>query len=194
MLKNWLAPAVLIILTLVFLMIWDTPPQNFLKPKKETSEKVTYPTNILHNAVSRKYDEQGKLSSVFEAEESRHFQVNPKRATQKDYTELKQPQLTLHSDSALPWKITADSGKAKNNGTVIHLWGNVHIWQKDAQGEISELKTPYLIVKPEQQYAETSKPVMIDSLGNKTEAVGMKAFLKQDKILLLSNVRGIHEI
>ncbi|MAZ89676.1 MAG: LPS export ABC transporter periplasmic protein LptC [Cellvibrionaceae bacterium] len=194
MLKNWFAPAILIILTLVFLMIWDTPPQNFLKPKKETSEKITYPTNILHNAVNRKYDEEGKLSSVFEAEESRHFQINPKRATAKDYTELKQPQLTLHSDSAPPWKITADSGKAKKNGTIIHLWGNVHIWQKDTQGKISELKTPYLIVKPEQQYAETSKPVMIDSLGNKTEAVGMKAFLKQDKILLLSNVRGIHEI
>ena len=193
MLKNLLAPMAIIALTILFLLFWDTPPQSFLKPQAEPQARVKYPSNILHNSVNRRYDNAGRLNSVFEAEESRYFQVNPKRRTDDDYAELKQPKLTLHSNDKPPWRITADAGKAEQSGNLIKLWGNVHIWQKDELGQISELTTPYLVVKPEQQYAETDKPVMIVGAGSTTNAVGMKAFLQQDKIQLLSQVRGIHE-
>lgn len=193
MLKNWLAPLAIIVLTILFLLFWDTPPQSFLKPEIEPQAQIKFPSNILHNSVNRRYDTDGQLNSVFEAEESRYFQVNPKRRTHKDYAELKLPKLTLHSSEKPPWRITADEGKAEKNGDLIKLWGNVHIWQQDEFGQISELTTPYLVVKPEQQYAETDKPVMIVSAGSTTNAVGMKAFLQQDKIQLLSQVRGIHE-
>lgn len=193
MIKSWLAPLVLIALTIIFLLFWDTPPQSFLKPKVQPQAAVKYPSNILQNTANREYDDDGQLKSIFEAKESRYFQVNTKRRSHKDYAELTEPKLTLLSANAPPWFITADQGKTKENGEIIHLWGNVHIWQKDTLGQISELTTPYLVVKPEQQYAETDKPVMIISAGSKTNAVGMKAFLQQDTIKLLSNVRGIHE-
>lgn len=193
MIKNWLAPLAIIALTILLLMFWDTPPQNFLNPEPEIQAKAKYPANILQNTVNREYDEQGQLKSVFEAKESRYFQVNRKRRTHKDYAELTEPTLTLHSADAPPWRITADEGRAEKNGDIIHLWGKVHIWQKDKLGQISELTTPYLTVKPKRQYAETDKPVMIVSAGSTTKAVGMKAFLQRDKIQLLSKVRGIHE-
>ncbi|MGH1371428.1 MAG: LPS export ABC transporter periplasmic protein LptC [Cellvibrionaceae bacterium] len=193
MIKSWLAPLVLIALTILFLMFWDTPPQSFLKPQIQPQSAVKYPSNILENTVNREYDDQGQLKSIFESEQSRYFQINPKRRTHKDYAELTAPKLTLLSANAPPWQITADEGKAKKNGAIIHLWGNVHIWQKDALGQVSELTTPYLVVKPEQQYAETDKPVIIVSAGSTTHAVGMKAFLRKDTIKLLSKVRGIHE-
>ncbi len=193
MIKSWLAPLVLIALTILFLMFWDTPPQSFLKPQPQSQVAVKYPSNILENTVNREYDEDGQLKTIFEAGESRYFQINPKGRTDKDYAELIAPKLTLLSPNAPPWRITADEGKAKANGAIIHLWGNVHIWQRDTAGQISELTTPYLVVEPELQYAETDKPVMIVSAGSKTNAVGMKAFLREDTIKLLSKVRGIHE-
>ncbi len=193
MIKSWLPPLILIALTILFLMFWDTPPQSFLKPQAQPQAEVKYPSNILENTTNREYDDLGQLKSVFEAKESRYFQVNPKRRSDKDYAELIEPKLTLHSPETPPWFITSTEGKALNNGATIHLWGDVHIWQKDALGQTSELTTPYLVVKPEQQYAETDKPVMIISAGSKTNAVGMKAFLRKDTIKLLSKVRGIHE-
>ncbi len=194
MIKNWLAPGAIIVLTFLFILLWDSPPQNFLELLPGTPPKeAQFPSNILFNAVNRHYDDEGQLSSEFTASESRYFQVNPKKRTARDYADLTKPSLTLHSTSAPPWYITADTGKAKNNGELIQLWGDVHIWQIDAQGQKQELTTPYLVVKPKDQYAETDKPVMITSPGNQTQAVGMKAFLEDDTIKLLSNVRGVHK-
>jgi len=193
MIKNWLAPLAIIALTILFLMFWDTPPQSFLNPEPEPQAKTKYPSNILQNTINREYDDLGQLKSVFETKESRYFQVQRKRRTNRDYAELIEPKLTLLSTSAPPWRIIADEGRAEQNGDIIHLWGNVHIWQKDKLGQMSELTTPYLTVKPKRQYAETDKPVMIITADSKTEAVGMRAFLQHDKIQLLSKVRGIHE-
>lgn len=191
--KNWLAPGVIILLTCLFLVFWDSPPDTFLSQEPEAPHAATYPSNIVHNTVRRRFDENGQLSSVFVASETRFYQINPKKRTAKDYADLTEPKLTLHSADKPPTTIASNTGKARNNGNLVQLWGDVHIWQTDSLGQSSELTTPYLVVKPEQQYAETDKPVIITSPGNTTNAVGMKAYLQTDTIKLLSNVRGIHD-
>lgn len=193
MIKNWLAPACIVLLTAVFVVLWDSPPETFLTPAPPAPTHSERATNILYNATSRRYDASGQLSSVFVAEETHYYQINPKRQTARDYADITKPELTLHSAGSPPWTVIADTGKASDNGNLIQLWDNVHLWQTDAQGQKSELVTPYLVVKPEQQYAETDKPVMITSPGNVTHAVGMKAYLQTDTIQLLSQVRSIHE-
>lgn len=191
--KNWLAPGFLILLTCLFLVFWDSPPETFLTQEPEAPRAAKYPTNIVHNAERRRFDENGQLSSVFVAEETRYYQINPKRRTAKDYADLTKPELTMYSANQPPTTIVSNTGKARNNGKLIQLWGKVHISQTDNLGQSSELTTPYLVVKPEQQYAETDKPVIITSPGNTTHAVGMEAYLQTDTIKLLSNVRGIHD-
>ncbi|WP_439133188.1 LPS export ABC transporter periplasmic protein LptC [Pseudomaricurvus sp.] len=191
--KNWLAPAFIILLTCLFLVFWDSPPETFLPQKPETPKTSKHPSNIVHNAVRRRFDENGQLSSVFVASETRYYQKNPKRRTAKDYADLTAPKLTMYSVDKPPTTIVSNTGKARNNGNLVQLWGDVHITRTDTLGQSSELTTPYLVVKPERQYAETDKPVIITSPGNTTHAVGMEAYLKTDTIKLLSNVRGIHD-
>lgn len=193
MIKNWLAPACIVLLTAVFVVLWDSPPANFLTPAAPAPAQVRHATNILYNATSYRYDADGQLSSVFVATESRYYQINPKRQTAEDYADVTAPHLTLHSPDSPPWTVIAATGKASNNGNLIQLWDNVELRQVDTQGQKSELLTPYLLVKPEQQYAETDKPVMITSPGSITHAVGMKAYLQTDVIQLLAKVRSTHE-
>jgi lipopolysaccharide export system protein LptC len=129
---------------------------------------------------------------MFTASETRYFQISRRGPTSSDYAELSKPELTLFGEDAPPWHIVAEEGKAEDQGDRILLWGKVRIWQTD-QDKLSEFTTPFLIVEPERQYAETDKPVMITSAGSTTQAVGMKAYLKEDRIQLLSRVRGTHE-
>jgi lipopolysaccharide export system protein LptC len=48
-------------------------------------------------------------------------------------------------------------------------------------------------VFPQQQYAQTEQPVRIDGAGGVSTGTGMKAYLKESRIHLLSNVRGQYE-
>lgn len=193
MIRNWLSITALIALTLLFITLWESPPAQFRREQAQPEKPVHIATTVLHDAKSTSFDAEGKLAYTFKAAETRHYQVNPKKQSGKDYTEFTSPYMVLHHDPTNPWYVQAKQGKAKKNGTIVELWGDVIAWQIDTQGKRSELTTTYLRLKPEQQYAETDKPVMIDTAGNKTQAVGMKAFLQQDRIELLSRVRGIHE-
>lgn len=194
--KNWISLLIIAGLTLALVFFWDSSPQSLLG--SDDSDKAPrpsiYPNNIITDHNSRHFNEAGKLNHLFLADEVRHFQVHPKRQSKKDYTEITRPRLTLYRDDAPPWKITADTGHATANSSVITFEGNVIVWNIDpANGGRSELTTSKLVVKPDRHYAETDKPVMILAPDSTTSAVGMRALLNKDKIKLLSRVRGTYE-
>ena len=54
-------------------------------------------------------------------------------------------------------------------------------------------KKPRRMKFPQQQYAQTQQPVRIDGAGGVSTGTGMKAYLKESRIHLLSNVRGQYE-
>lgn len=194
--KNWISLFVIAGLTLALIFFWDTSPKSLLGSDSENKpvRPSIYPNNIVSDHTSRHFNEQGKLNHLFIASEVRHYQVHPKRQTEKDYTEINQPRLTLFRENAPPWRIISDTGHASANSSVITFEGNVMVWQEDpTTGQRSELTTSKLVVKPDQHYAETDKPVMILAPDSTTSAVGMKALLNQDKIQLLSRVRGTYE-
>ncbi|MBR9910535.1 MAG: LPS export ABC transporter periplasmic protein LptC [Gammaproteobacteria bacterium] len=198
MFKKWLAPFFLILLTTVFLLLWESPPERFLpdalfgqaQPQTPTA---SYPTNILVNTRSRRYDSEGQLSSVISASRTRFYQSVAGQPAVAERTEIENPDITLITIGSPPWKATADSGRTTENGQVVELMDNVKLRQTESTDRAVELTTTHLLIKPEQQYAETDKPVTIRSVNDITHATGMRAYLEQDRIQLLSNVRGIYE-
>lgn len=191
--RSWLAPLILVTLTVAFLLLWESSPQNFLRPAPIKKQAQIPPANILINPINRSYNEEGRLTSAFKAAETQYFQVDPKRITQSDFTHITQPAMTLYNPQRPPWNLTADSGKISNNATIIKLSDNVRLWHSDELNQTSELTTSYMVLEPKRQYAHTDKPVTIRSVNEITQATGMKAFLKEERIQLLSNVRGIYE-
>ncbi len=56
------------------------------------------------------------------------------------------------------------------------------------------LTTTRMTVFPDKQYAQTEQAVRIEAANGVTTANGMKAYLEDGRMLLLSNVRGQHEV
>ncbi len=191
--RNLLSLLVIVALTTLFIVFWDSPPERFLRTKAAEEKPSKFPKTYLTDVETTQYNEQGNISYTFNAAKVSYFQHNKKRKTKRDYTLLDAPDIVMFDPSRPPWHVTAKHGRTNASGSHIKLWGNVKIWQTNAAGERAELTTSQLVVKPDQQYAETDKPVMISTADGETRAVGMKAFLKQDKIQLLSQVRGVHE-
>ena len=55
------------------------------------------------------------------------------------------------------------------------------------------LTTPALNVWPKKDYAETDQPVTVVSDGLRLDAVGMKAYIDDQRVEFLSQVRGRYE-
>ncbi len=192
MIRHWLSLSVLIVITLLFVILWDSPPGTLL-PHKSKSSDVMIVTTTVTNAIQQRFNTDGKPSYLFTATEVRHLQAHPGTPSTADYSEFTLPNLTLYNDPTHPWYITANNGWSNEAGTEVTLKGNVVIWKLDAEGQRSQLTTSVLNLKPDQQYAETNKPVIITAANSKINAVGMKAFFQEDRVELLSRVRGIHD-
>lgn len=198
--KNWISLFVISCLTLALIFFWDSSPEDILggllsdqKQQPQKSSRADYPSVIVDNHFSRHFDDQGKLNHQFEASTVNHFQVKRKPSA-RDFTLADNPSIILYREEGNPWHITANKARSKKDNSIITLTGNVVAWNIDQKtGKKSELTTSKLVVKPNEQYAESDKPVKIASPDSTMTATGMKAYLKRDTIKLLSQVRGFYE-
>ncbi|MEW6354426.1 MAG: LPS export ABC transporter periplasmic protein LptC [Pseudomonadota bacterium] len=107
-------------------------------------------------------------------------------------TEFTQPHITVYrSDGSAPWHIHAERGWMAADHKFILLRGDVLIENPDAPPlRVVRLTTRELRVLADEEYAETDQPVTIRSKTGVTKGVGMKAYLKDGRLQLLSQVRG----
>ena len=74
------------------------------------------------------------------------------------------------------------------------LYGDVQIWRLNEAGVRElEIETRDVRVLPDTQYGETDKPVVIRTPGSVTTSIGMRAYMGQRRIELLSGVKTIYE-
>ncbi len=189
--RNLFSILAVITLLVSFIVLWESPPAVFSRDKGDPEKRKPTARSYLTDIKTTQYDEEGRISYVFSASKLSIFQQHPKRSSKNDYTEIEAPSLLLLSEGEAPWHLTADTGRTQ--GKNLTLNGNVLAWRENQQGHRSELSTTQLVVKPEQQYAETDKPVMITTVGSRTQAGGMKFYLKENKLVLTSKVRGRYD-
>ncbi len=192
--RNLLSLLIFAALTLLVVVLWESPPSQLLRdPAGDQSEAADHPDIYMSGVEVMQYDERGAMDYHFRAERMDHFQLDPRRPGPKDYTEIDAPHIILYRRQTVPRFIQSNRGHADASGEIITLIDDVRVWQTQNDQLISELTTTKLVVKPDEQYAETDKPVMIDAGINNVKAVGMKAFFDQDRIELLSQVRSLHD-
>jgi len=111
----------------------------------------------------------------------------------EDKSELEAPHITLFQRHAAPWYIVAEQGLIYNKLDKVFLLGKVHMQQRDQKGQLVEIFTSNMELRPSAQYAETEFEVLIKHpLGEKT-GIGMQADLEKAQFSLLANVRGKYE-
>ena len=108
-----------------------------------------------------------------------------------DTTELLEPTLEIYRNDKPPVIVTADKGWVTTDNEVILLTGNVYLRENDNAGLLKlEVITSDARILLKQDYAETDKPITINGKRSTVKSVGMRAYLQEERIELLSNVRG----
>lgn len=145
------------------------------------------PDYYMENFKTVTMDENGQPERRIEANYMAHF-------PDTDTHEFDRPYLTMYRDEAPPWHVRSERGWLSASGDVMLLLGKVHIWRNDENGvKELDIKTEDLRVLPETSYGETDRPVTITTPTSTTTGVGMKAYLEESRLELLSEVRTRYE-
>lgn len=164
---------------------WNISPERFLdKPVVKVDDSAIDYYAI--NAHSVQYLPDGKLQYEMTSDKVEHVKAS-------EVTLLTNPDLNMFRGTEFPWHVQSERGEVNPDGTQVELIDSVRITRFDEKNRKTLITTTRMTVFPQQQYAQTDQPVRIDGAGGVSTGNGMKAYLKESRIHLLSNVRGQYE-
>jgi lipopolysaccharide export system protein LptC len=141
----------------------------------------------MENFTITSMNEQGEPRQDLSAVRMEHY-------PQDDSTSLVKPHIVVYKDKTAPWHITSKRGLISADGEIVLLKGDVVIDRPSTKGRGEmKLSTSELRIRPNDEYIETDKPVVMEGNGTYTQAIGMRAYMKQGKLHLLNRVRGRYE-
>ncbi|MCU7649174.1 LPS export ABC transporter periplasmic protein LptC [Pseudomonas piscis] len=164
---------------------WNISPERFLdKPVVQVDESaIDY---FVINAHSVQYLPDGKLQYEMTSDKVEHIKAS-------EVTLLTKPDLQMYRGTAYPWHVQSERGEVNPDGTEVELIDSVRVARTDERNRNLLITTSRMTVFPQKQYAQTEQAVRIDGADGVTTAKGMKAYLKDGRMNLLSNVRGQYE-
>lgn len=111
-----------------------------------------------------------------------------------DLTELENPALVIMREEGQPWHLSAERAEISASGQSIELSGSVQVNRPPEPGKNAvNARTEHLVIRPDEQIAETDAHVTLEIAESRVSADGMRAFLKQGRVELLSGVTGRYE-
>ena len=164
---------------------WNISPESFLdKPVAQTDESAIDYYAI--NAHSVQFLPDGKVQYEMTSDKVEHLKAS-------EVTLLTNPDLNLYRGTEFPWHVTSKRGEVNPDGTEVELIDSVRVARTDDKNRDTVITSSRMTVFPQKQYAQTEQDVRIDGAGGVSTGKGMKAYLKESRIHLLSNVRGQYE-
>ncbi|MEI7455629.1 MAG: LPS export ABC transporter periplasmic protein LptC [Nitrosomonadales bacterium] len=144
------------------------------------------PDGIMDNFHATKMDLQGVPRFLLSAKQMRHYPDH-------DTTELDFPRVTMLSSERPPVYVNGNRGNVSTRGDEVLFNDNVVVL-REAAGDQSAmtLRTEYLRVLPNQDWADTDKAVTMVNLNNTVHAIGLEMDNKARTMKLLSQVRSEH--
>lgn len=179
-------------LGLLVLMLLSIIGTGWFLDRQTTSQQpasisATGPDSFVEHIDLAVMDENGHLKYQIRAEHMTHFPHN-------DTLELSRPDIDIvHTDGAT-WHIKAERGRTTTAGDRLWLLGDVDI-QRPATttGSAIHVVTSDVLVKPEDEQAETDNAATITGNRYVINTVGLRADFRNNVLELLSRVRGTIE-
>ena len=145
------------------------------------------PDFFVENFTTTTMDERGFPKQRLRAEYMAHF-------PDTDTNEFTRPYLIMYRDGADPWHVKSERGWLSASGEVMFLLGRVLIWRNGPDGKLRmEIETEDLRVLPDSDYGETDKQVVITTPHSRSKGVGMRAYLDESRLELLSQVQTVYD-
>ena len=148
------------------------------------SASTTGPDSFVEDINLAVMDDLGQLKYRLRAKHMAHF-------PNEEQLRLSSPDIDIvHKDGAI-WHIIAERGEAATAGDRIWLLGAVDIRRPGtATDGAIHVTTSDLLVKPEDELAETDNAATITGNRYVINALGLKAYFRTGTLELLSRVRG----
>jgi lipopolysaccharide export system protein LptC len=164
---------------------WNINPESFMdQPVAAVDESAIDYYAI--NAHSVQFLPDGKLQYEMTADKVEHLKAT-------DVALLTTPDLYMYRGTLYPWHIQSKQGEVSPGGTQVELIDSVRVARTDDKQRTTIITSSRMTVFPQKQYAQTEQAVRIDGAGGVTTGTGMKAYLNDGRMDLLSNVRGQYE-
>lgn len=184
-LRNY-ALGTLIVALLGAVGYWNVRPESFMD--KQASNKADNPVDFyVLGASTQQFQADGKLRYTMTTTKLEHLKAS-------DITLLDKPDLHLYRGTQYPWHVSSEKGEVAPEGKQVELINRVRVARTDAKGRPTIITSSRMTVFPDKEYAQTQQAVRIEAANGVTTAQGMKAYMNDGKINLLSNVRGQHEV
>ncbi|MCP4697637.1 MAG: LPS export ABC transporter periplasmic protein LptC [Gammaproteobacteria bacterium] len=143
------------------------------------------PDHTMENFIATTMDENGLIKRRLQAQKMVHYPVAD--------TELTKPYVVFYSEGQAGWHVSAEQGRVSPDGNTVHLLGHTDVWRDSpGQGRI-EISARDVLVKLDEQYAETQAPAQLRTPNGEARSTGMKLFMQTRKMELLSQVKGLYE-
>lgn len=177
----------------VVVLIYEFTPEQLDRPAEPEEASRLFPVFFIDELRTTQFDQRGELNYQFTAERAEHYQLDPKKMSTEDYTEIQTPYFIFYKAGALPWQLEAIKGVSYGEGERIELSEQVRAWQQLQTTATAEIQTEQLTLRPQRQFAQTDKPVMILYPRAQYDGDGMEADFQERTFTLLANVKGFHE-
>lgn len=147
------------------------------------------PDFYMENVVSTEMDERGIPARQLFCQRIVHF-------SDDNSTDYLRPRLSVLERDKPPWEIRSSAAHQAGDGENLVLQGKVNIDRESGHGvKPVHMITRDLKINTETEFAETDQPVLLMSLKDNTEGVGMQAWMKSPmQLKLLSKVRGHYDV
>jgi lipopolysaccharide export system protein LptC len=133
-------------------------------------------------------NEQGRLEYRVKAHRMTHYPGDER-------FELEAPDIRILQASGETWHILSEQGETTEAADIIWLLGAVDIRRlQSTSSEPLHIVTSDLLVKAEEELAETDNAAVMTSGQFRVEGVGIKADFKNDTVELRSSVRGRYDV
>jgi lipopolysaccharide export system protein LptC len=165
---------------------WNLSPERFLADNTPAPVDNTQIDYYATNTHTVQFNLEGTRQYEMTADKVEHMKVS-----QISYVTT--PDLYMYRGTAFPWHIQSVTAEVNPDGTQVELIDKVRVARTDEKKRETIITGPRMTVFPQKQYAQTDRDVRIQAAGSVTTATGMKAYLNDSRMNLLSNVRGQYE-
>lgn len=142
------------------------------------------PEYVLENFTSVVFKADGSRDYLLRARQLRHF-------TDDNVTKVEAPRLTLFRGEPPPWESEAERGIVYEPEGRIDLLGRVEMYRPGHPDRPPlRITTRDLTVFTALDYAETAAAVHVVRSQDTIDAIGMRAWLAENRVELLENVLG----
>lgn len=140
----------------------------------------------MHNFTATYMDAEGRPKHRLHAADMVHY-------ADDDTADISRPQITLYRPGTSPWQVFAAHGHVGPGGKEVTLDKGVRAHRDGPSTGWMEMVSRDMHLRPDDHYAETDSPVTIVQPDSVVRAVGMQAYMKTERLILLSEVHGRYD-